>query len=263
MKRLLVCLICLFMAVPALGAVEGTEIDYHAGDTVLKGYLARNPANTSPHPGILVVHEWWGHNAYARKRAEMLAELGYTALAVDMYGDGKQASHPKDAGAFAGAVRKNLPLAKARFEAAMKLLREQPDVQRDEIGAIGYCFGGGIVLEMARAGEDLKGVASFHGSLGTLNPAQKGHVKARVLVLNGADDPFTKPEQIEALKQEMSAAGVDLQFINYPGAKHSFTNPDADSYGKKFNLPLAYNARADQESWQTMQLFFKETFSTP
>jgi len=263
MKTIICTLLCLCLALPALAAVEGTEVSYQAEGTTLKGYLARNPQLKSPHPGVLVVHEWWGHNAYARKRAEMLAELGYTALAVDMYGDGKQADHPKDAGAFAGAVRKNLPLARARFEAALKLLQQQPDVIPTQIAAIGYCFGGGIVLEMARAGEPLKGVASFHGSLGTSHPARKGEVKARVAVFNGADDPFTKPEQIEAFKKEMEAAGVDYSFVNYPGAKHSFTNPEADTFGKKFNLPLAYNARADQQSWQAMQTFFKEIFATP
>jgi dienelactone hydrolase len=209
---------------------------------------------------VLVVHEWWGHDAYARKRARMLAELGYTALAVDMYGDGKTADHPDDAGKFAGEVRKNMPVAEARFKAAMELLQSQPGVEGDAIAAIGYCFGGGVVLEMARRGVDLKGVASFHGSLGTAEPAQPGKVKAKMLVFNGNDDPFTKPEQVAAFKQEMDAAGVDYQFIGYPGAKHSFTNPGADSFGQKFNLPLEYNAEADKQSWNELQNFFNRIF---
>jgi len=242
-------------------AVTGSEVDYRAQDgTLLKGYLASAASRSGPRPGVLVVHEWWGHNAYARKRADMLAGLGYTALAVDMYGDGQQAAHPEDAGKFAGAVRKNLPLMKERFLAALELLRRQPTVDPAQIAAIGYCFGGSVVLEMARAGVDLKGVASFHGSLGTGSPAQPGQVKARVLVLNGADDKFTTPEQSEAFRKEMDAAGVSYTFINYPGALHSFTNPDADEYAKKFNMPIGYNADADKASWAELQRFLTEIF---
>lgn len=252
--------IVLLLAASSLAAVQGREVTYQAGDTVLKGYLASDTSQTGSRPGILVVHEWWGQNDYARRRALMLAELGYMALAVDMYGEGKQASHPEDAGKFSGELRKNLPLAKKRFLAAMELLKQQPDVDGDRIGAIGYCFGGGVVLEMARAGVELAAVASFHGSLATDHPAQKGTVTASVLVLNGAEDPFVKPEQIAAFRQEMAAAGVVYRFIDYPGAKHSFTNPDADAMGKKFNLPLAYNAQADKKSWQEMRKFFERIF---
>ena len=258
-------ILCLLIALPMASLAGGsqavgTEVSYQAGDTQLKGYLATNPSIKGPRPGILVVHEWWGHNDYARKRARMLADLGYTALAVDMYGDGKQASHPKDAGKFAGEVRKNAAMAKSRFLAAMKLLQSQPGVQSDKIAAIGYCFGGGVVLEMARRGVDLAGVASFHGSLGTSTPAHKGDVKAKVLVMNGDADPFVKPEQISAFKQEMKTAGVDFEFIGYPDAQHAFTNPEADTYGQRFKLPLAYNAEADRASWQKMQTFFKTLF---
>lgn len=239
--------------------VQGKEVSYTADGTAMKGYLA-SPAGDGKHPGVLVVHEWWGLNSYARKRAEQLAELGYVALAVDMYGDGKTASHPEDAGKFAGEVRAHMDVAEKRFLAALELLRSQPNVKPDEIAAIGYCFGGGIVLEMARRGVDLKGVVSFHGSLGTDAPAQPGQVKAQVLVYNGADDPFVKPEAVEAFKKEMDAAGVKYEFVNLPGAKHSFTNPDADEFGQKFNLPLAYNAQADKTSWAGMQAFFKRIF---
>ena len=182
------------LAATADAAVQGREIDYSAGDgTVLKGYLATDPELKGKRPGILVVHEWWGLNNYARKRADMLAALGYTALAVDMYGGGKTAIHPENAGKFASAVSKDLPLAKKRFMAGLELLRKQPSVDPTKIAAIGYCFGGGIVLAMARAGVDIDGVVSFHGSLGTGAPAQPGRVKARILVLNGADYPFTTP----------------------------------------------------------------------
>jgi dienelactone hydrolase len=246
---------------PASATVNGHEIDYRAADgTILKGYLASDDGLPGQRPGVLVVHEWWGHNAYARKRAEMLAGLGYVALAVDMYGSGQQADHPEDAGKFAGAVRKNLPLMKERFVAALELLRAQPNVDPARIAAIGYCFGGSVVLEMARAGVDLKGVASFHGSLDGGSTARPGQVKARVLVLNGAADTFVTAEQIEAFKKEMEAAGVNYSFISYPGARHSFTNPDADAYAKKFNMPIGYNAEADRASWLELQGFFKEIF---
>ncbi len=258
--RTFIAIVLLLSSLPALAAVQGKEVTYRAGNTVLKGYLATDSAKKGPRPGILVVHEWWGHNDYARQRARMLAELGYTALAVDMYGNGKQAAHPEDAGKFAGEVAKNAELAKARFLAAMKLLQSQPEVQANKIAAIGYCFGGAVVLEMARLGLPLAGVVSFHGSLGTSHPAKPGVVKAKVLVLNGDADPFTKPEQITAFKQEMQAAGVDYTFISYPGAKHSFTNPQADDYGRRFNLPLAYNAEADRASWAEMQRFFQQIF---
>src|SRR5512139_1560963 len=180
------CVLAILLdTLPAMAAVRGQEIDYRAADgTMLKGYLVTDASLAGRRPGVLVVHEWWGHNPYARRRAEMLAGLGYTALAVDMYGGGQQAAHPEDAGKFAGAVRKNLPVMKERFLAALALLRAQPEIDPARIAAIGYCFGGSVVLEMARAGVDLKGVASFHGSLGGGSKARPQTVKARVLVLN-------------------------------------------------------------------------------
>ena len=219
-------------------ALKSEEVEYKAGDTVLKGYLVYDDRLTGQRPAVLVVHEWWGHNEYARKRARMLAELGYTALAVDMYGDGRQADHPEHAGRFAGEVMKNMEVAKARFQAGMRLLQEHKTVNPQKIAAIGYCFGGAIVLEMARMGTDLKGVVSFHGSLGTANPAKPGQVKAQVLVLNGGADPFVTTEHITQFKNEMEGAGVAYKFISYDGAKHGFTNPDATTFGKKFNIPL-------------------------
>ena len=244
----------------AQAAVQGKEVDYSAEGVTLKGYFAYDDAVEGRRPGILVVHEWWGHNEYARKRARMLAELGYTALAVDMYGDGKQASHPDDAGKFAGEVAQNIPVARARFLAALNFLKNDPTVDADKIAAIGYCFGGGVVLNMARMGVDLKGVVSFHGSLGTENPAQPGAVKAKVLVCHGAADSFVTAQQIEDFKKEMESAGVDYRFIAYEGAVHSFTNPDADRYAKEFGLGVGYNAAADQKSWADMQEFFKKIF---
>ena len=247
----------------AQAAVVGKEVSYRAGDITLEGYLARDDTLKGRRPGVLVVHEWWGHNDYARSRAEQLAGLGYVALAVDMYGDGRTAAHPDEAGKFAGAVRSNLPLMRARFEAALEFLNAQPDVDPGRSAAIGYCFGGGVVLEMARSGMDLDAVVSFHGSLGGGSRPEPGSVKARILVANGAEDPFVSEAQIAAFKAEMDAAGADYTFINYPGATHSFTNPQADEYGERFGLPLKYNAEADAASWADMKALLDSVFAQP
>jgi len=240
--------------------IEGKAVEYSAEGVTMKGYLAYDKNIKGKRPGVLVVHEWWGHNEYARKRARMLAEMGYAALAVDMYGDGKTAIHPDDAGKFSSELMKNFSIAKARFIAALEFLKKQSTVDQEQIAAIGYCFGGGVVLNMARQGIDLKGVASFHGSLMAVKPAEPGTVKAKILVLHGSDDKFISPEQIEAFKQEMKTAGADFQFISYPGAIHSFTNPDADEYAKKFKLQLGYNAEADKKSWEELRKFFDTIF---
>ncbi|HEX9802799.1 MAG TPA: dienelactone hydrolase family protein [Gammaproteobacteria bacterium] len=254
----LLALLCLPIGVQA--GVVGEELSYESGGTTFTGYLAYDDGLTGKRPGVLVVHEWWGHNDYVRERARMLAQLGYTALALDMYGEGKVAQHPDDAGKFAGAVRSNMAEAEARFRAALALLRNHATVDGGKVAAIGYCFGGGVVLEMARRGLDLPGVVSFHGSLGTDSPAEKGDILARILVLNGADDPYVPAEQVAAFKAEMDAAGADYRLISYPGAVHAFTNPQADDFGKRFDMPLAYNAEADRQSWAEMQRFFTRIF---
>ena len=261
MTRTALAMFSLLLVFDSAAEIITQEVSYKQGDTVMKGLVAYDDEVEGVRPGILVIHEWWGHNAYARKRARMLAELGYTALAVDMYGDGKTAEHPDDAGKFSSAVGGNPQLAKARFDAALDTLKQQPTVEADKIAAIGYCFGGSIVLGMARMGTDIDGVVSYHGSVATKTPAKEGDIKTRILVFNGADDPFVKAEQIEAFKQEMEAAGADYRLVNYPGAVHSFTNPGADEMGKKFDLPLAYNEKADKDSWQQTQAFFKQIFS--
>ncbi len=242
--------------------IVGKVVKYNAQGVVMKGYLAYDEKIKGKRPGVLVVHEWWGLNDYARKRARMLAELGYTSLAVDMYGDGKVAAHPSDAGRFSSETMKNFDMAKARFLAAMDTLKKQPTVDPSRIAAIGYCFGGGVVLNMARQGVDLRGVASFHGSLTAVKPAEPGAVKAKILVLHGADDKFVKAEQIENFKEEMKAAGADFRFISYPGAIHSFTNPDADELGRKFNIPIGYNREADRRSWEELKTFMKKIFES-
>ncbi|MEM1110265.1 MAG: dienelactone hydrolase family protein [Pseudomonadota bacterium] len=259
--RTLTVFVLLCFCQPLTAELVTQELTYRHGDTEMRGMIAYDSASKEPRPGILVVHEWWGQNEYPRERARQLAAMGYTALAVDMYGDGKTATHPDKAGEFAGAVGGNLPLAKARFEAALAALREQPTVLDDQIAAIGYCFGGGVVINMARLGIDIDGVVSYHGSLATSSPAQPGDVAPRVLVFNGAADPLVTAEQIDAFKTEMDAAGADYEFVNYPGALHGFTNPGADEKGKTFGLPLAYDAAADEDSWTRTQAFFDAIFS--
>jgi dienelactone hydrolase len=249
-----------FSATLASAKVVGKTVEYSAQGVTLKGYLAYDEAIKGTRPGVLVVHEWWGLNNYAKKRADMLAGLGYTALALDMYGEGKTAAHPDDAGKFSSAVMKDFPVAKARFFAAEDYLKKQTTVDPSRIAAIGYCFGGGVVLNMAAQGADLKGVASFHGSLSLIQPPKPGEVKAKILVCHGGSDKFATPEQIEQFQNELKAAGADYRFIVYPGAMHSFTNPEATALGKKFNLPLAYNEKADKESWAELQKFLKNIF---
>jgi dienelactone hydrolase len=263
MLRILIAFILILTgaaAVPVQAAVQGEEVSYRAGTTTLKGYLAYDDALEGRRPGILVVHEWWGLTEYVRERARMLAGLGYTALAMDMYGEGRQASHPEEAQAFATSVRENLPLATNRFNAALEVLEKHPTIDPDRTAAIGYCFGGGVVLAMARAGVDLDGVVIFHGHLATDVPARPGEVKAKILVLTGGADPFVPEEQIAAFKQEMEKAGADYRVIVYPGAKHAFTNPEADALGRKHNMPIAYDPEADRKSWQEMQVFLKGIF---
>ncbi len=241
--------------------IRGEEITYQAGDTTLKGYMAWDANQPGPRPGVIVVHEWWGHNEYVRRRARMLAEEGYAALALDMYGDGKQADHPEDAQKLMMEAISNAEIAKARFLAAYELLRSHAATDPSKIAAIGYCFGGAVVLQMARFGTGLAGVASFHGTLSTESPAAPGAVTAKVLVLHGADDPFVPKEQVAAFKKEMDAAGVDYAFVEYPGAVHAFTNPAATENGKKFNLPLAYNEEVDKKSWAELERFLKALFT--
>mgnify|MGYP001591639819 FL=1 len=257
MFRLLLGLVLALSVAPAFAAIKGETVTYKAGDTVLKGYLAYDDAVQGKRPGVLVVHDWWGHGDFVRDRARALAALGYTALAVDMYGNGKQVEHPDDAGKLSGTVRGNLPVMKARFNAARDVLGKHGTVDAKRIAAIGYSFGGSTVLEMARQGTDIAGVVNFYGDLTTQNPAPKGGIKTKILVLNAADDAMIPPEQINKFKREMASAKADYKFVNYPRTKHLFTRPDADALAKKYNLPLAYDAEADKQSWVEMQVFFK------
>ena len=237
------------------------EVSDEVGGVKLKGFMAYDQTLPGKRPGVLVVHEWWGHNDYVRTRAQMLADMGYTAFALDMYGDGKLAQHPGDAQKFMMEVLGNIEAAEARFDAAHKILRDHATTDKTKTAAIGYCFGGAVVLHMARVGTDLDGVASFHGNLSTQSPAVEGAVKARVFVLHGADDSLIPPEQVEAFKLEMELAKVDMKLIAYPGAVHSFTNPGATVVGEALKMPLAYNESADQDSWAELDRFLGEIFT--
>ena len=243
------------------GPVTTVEVEYSSPDGItLKGYIAYDPAIKEKRPGVLVVHEWWGHNEYARTRARLLATMGYTALAVDMYGDGKEALHPDDAGKFAGQIAKDQDLGRARFLSAMELLENHDTVDPTRIAAIGYCFGGSVVLSMARSGFDLRGVASFHGGLSSSKSDKPAKIKAKILVAHGALDAMAPPDLVESFKAEMAKEGADMRFITYEGAMHSFTNPGADKYAKEFDLPLGYNKQADKSSWNELQKFLTSIF---
>lgn len=241
----------------AAAEIQTKQIEYKQGNTVLQGLLAWDDAVKGKRPGVLVVHEWWGHNEHARYQAKRLAQAGYVGFALDMFGKGKVTTHPKDAQAFMIEAKQDPAIVPARFQAALEQLKRDPHVDADHIAAIGYCFGGSVVLDAARSGADLDAVVSFHGALATKSPAEQGKVKARILVLTGAADPFVPPEQVTAFTQEMKAAGANFQLVSYPGVKHGFTNPDAGKAGME---ALEYNAEADKNSWAAMLAFLKEVF---
>jgi dienelactone hydrolase len=259
MRKLIACAaIALSFANAAVAAIREEAVTYKDGDTVMKGYIVYDDASKAKRPGIIVVHEWWGITKHVRDEARKFASQGYTAFVADMYGDGKTADNPKDAGALAGGVRKNPAAMQSRFVAAKDALAKHATVDAAKIGASGYCFGGSVVLDMARAGLDLKGVAAFHAGPGASGPAaQPGKVKAKVLVLNGDADPLIKPDAVEAFKKEMTAANVDFRYISYPEAVHAFTNPEATALGKQFNLPLAYHPEVDRQSKAEAGKFFE------
>ncbi len=257
-RLLLVVAIFLALPVVAFAAIQTKEIELKQGGTVLKGFIAWDDAFTERRPGVVVVHEWWGHDEHARAQARRLAEAGYVGFALDLYGGGKVAAHPADAEKFMMEAIKDPAAIRARFEAALAALKGDAHVDPARIAAIGYCFGGGVVLDMARAGHpDLDAVVSFHGVLATQTPAQKGAVHARVLVLHGADDPMATVADVEALRKELDAAGATYAIVTYPGARHAFTNPKADSHGM---AALSYNADADKRSWAAMLGLLKEVW---
>ena len=257
MKSLITFILVIFFAMKMQAAIQTETVDYKQGDTTLEGFLAYDDSISGKRPGVLIVHQWQGITDYEKMRAKMLAEMGYVAFCADIYGKGIRPHTIQEAGALAGKFRSDRKLLRARVNAGLDELKENKLVDPNRIAAIGYCFGGTTVLELARSGAKLNGVVSFHGSLDSPNPADGRNIKCKILVLAGADDPFQKPDDLAAFEQEMKDSEVDWQIVFYGGAVHAFTQPDVD----KLNLPGAkYNERADKRSWRAMKDFFAEIF---
>ena len=237
--------------------IVSKPIEYSSAGLTMQGTIAWDDASPAQRPGVLVAHDWMGEGPFSRSKAEALAKLGYVALAVDLYGKGVRAENADEAGKLAGALKGDRPLLRARMRAAMDTLLANKMVDAKRVAAIGYCFGGSAVLELARSGADVAGIVTFHGGLDTPTPQDAKNIKGKVLVLHGADDPFSPLPQVIALNQEMKDAGVDYQIVLYSHAVHSFTNPAAGSDNSK---GAAYNAEADRRSWEAMKGFFSEIF---
>lgn len=237
--------------------LQTETVEYRQGETVLEGYLAYDNAFKGSRPGVLIVHEWNGLGQYVKSRAEQLAKLGYIAFAVDIYGKGVRPTNQQEAVTQSGIYMANRPLMRDRVLAGLAELKKQKQVDQKRIAAIGYCFGGAVVLELARSGTDIAGVVTFHGSLDNPNPQDDKNIKTKLLILHGADDPFVTWEKVTAFRNEMSKTDVDWQMIVYSGAVHSFTNPAS---GNDPSKGVAYNPRADHRSWEAMKLFFNEIF---
>lgn len=246
-------------SITSAAQLKEESISYNSSNTTMNGYVIYNDQTQDKRPAVLVVHEWWGMNDYSKRRARELAGLGYVAMAVDMFGNGQTASDPDEAMKLAGPFYQNTQLIKSRFEAALVKLKTLPQVDTNNIAAIGYCYGGFIVLNAAKLGEPLKGVVSFHGNLGGVTP-DKNLLKAKVLVLHGEADPIVQPQEVNQFKKQMDSIGADYTFKAYPNAKHAFTNPAADSVESKFHLGVGYNADADKDSWEEMKEFLKNMF---
>lgn len=238
-------------------AIRTETIEYKQGDAVLEGYLAYDDSLKGPRPGVLVVHQWKGLGSYEKKRAEMLAHLGYVAFAADIYGKGIRPKDNEEAAVQAGKYKRDRQLLRARVNAGLEVLRQQKMTDPKRIAVIGYCFGGTAVIELARSGADIAGVVSFHGGLDSPNPEDGKNIRCKVLALHGADDPFESPKDLAAFEDEMRNAHVDWQLIKYGGAVHSFTDWNA---GHDNSKGAAYNEKADKRSWEHMKLFFAEIF---
>jgi dienelactone hydrolase len=250
------------LASPQVSAEMQTEtVEYQVNGKTFTGYIAYDDEIDGKRPGVLVVHEWWGHNEFAREQAEKLASEGYTAFALDMYGSGKLATHPEDAKSFMQEATRDMDQVKARFMAAMNLLQQHDSVDASRIAAQGYCFGGAVVLNMARLGVDLDAVVSYHGALGSPISAEAGKVKPRIHVYTGGADKMVPSDQVAGLVREMQDAGVDLTLVNFPGVLHSFTNPRADQIAEEFGMPVAYDQNAASRSWEGTLELYREVFS--
>lgn len=242
----------------ARAEIKTQKVQYEQAGAQLEGMLAWDDSISGRRPGVLVVHEWWGLNDYARSRARQLAEMGYVAFALDMYGKGKVTEHPQEAGEWAGRIRANQENWQKRALAGYEILRNHELVDPSQTAAIGYCFGGSTVLQLAYSGTDLKAVVSFHGALPTPTEEQAEQIKARILVCHGAADGFISEESIQAFRQGLEKANVDWEMIYYAGARHSFTNKGADERGID---GLRYNAKADRRSWRQMKILFDDVFA--
>lgn len=255
----LATVLLLALAGTAVAKVESRVVDYQAGGTALQGSLAWDDATTGKRPGVLVIHEWWGHNEHARQQAQRLADAGYVAFALDMFGKGKVTTHPADAKEFVAEVNRDPATARARFDAALALLRADPHVDAAHIAVVGYCFGGTTALDMALAGVDVAAVVAIHAGLQLTGPTPPVPVRARVLILTGGADPMATPERVQAAEKQLTEAGASVKVVSYPGAKHGFTNRDADRAG----IPsLGYDADADRKSFAEMQAFLKQALGS-
>ncbi|MFA5058898.1 MAG: dienelactone hydrolase family protein [Opitutaceae bacterium] len=261
MKTPALLLACFAVALCAHAHLVTKPVAYEQGGVKLESYLVYDDQTTAPRPGVLVVPEWWGLNDYAKGRARQLAQLGYVALAVDMYGAGVVTTDPKKAGELAGQFY-GKPLMAGRAQAALDQLLKTGLVDEKKVAAIGFCFGGAVCQTLAYSGAPLAGIVSFHGSLVPASPEAAARNRARFLICHGALDPFTKPEAIAAFKQSLDDARIDYQFVTYSGAMHAFTNPEADAIAAATGLQgIAYNEPAARRSWQLMQQFFDEIFA--
>lgn len=240
-------------------AILEQAVDYTANGIAMHGFVAFDSNSTEKRPVVMIVPEWWGLNEYPKARAKQLAALGYIAMVVDMYGNGKTADNPDTASAYAMPFYKDPQMAKTRFDAAMEKVKQYAQADTSKIAAIGYCFGGSMVLNMAKLGENLQGVVSFHGDLDGV-PANKDLLKAKILVCHGMADKFVSPESVANFKKQMDSIKADYIFKAYTGATHAFTNPAATATGEKFKMPIAYNAAADSASWNEMKVFFGRIF---
>lgn len=243
-------------AAPVQGAVQSKKIEYQYNGTVFHGYLAWDDSVEGKRPGVLVVHEWWGLNDYARERARQLAEMGYIAFAADMYGEGKTVDHPQDAGRMASEVRANVQQWRGRAAKALEVLTSQPDCDPERLAVIGYCFGGSTALQLAYSGADVDAVVTFHAALPTPTLEEAKQIKGEVLVNHGADDPFIPEDAVAAFRKVMDEANVKYDFIAYPGVRHSFTVPSADAVGSE---GMKYDEQADKQSWEKMKMLFSRT----
>ncbi|WP_150911439.1 dienelactone hydrolase family protein [Marinobacter halotolerans] len=253
--------VALTLASAQVSAAMQTEtVEYQVNGKTFTGYMAYDDDIDGKRPGVLVVHEWWGHNEFAREQAEKLALEGYTAFALDMYGSGKLAKHPEDAKSFMQEATKDMDQVKARFMAAKNLLQQHVSVDPSRIAAQGYCFGGAVVLNMARLGVDLDAVVSYHGALGSPISAEAGKVEPRIHVYTGGADKMVPSEQVAGLVKEMQDAEVDLTLVSFPGVLHSFTNPGADQIAEEFGMPVAYDQNAASRSWEGTLELYSEVF---